>query len=326
MTISIIMPVYNVENYISKSIESLVNQSFKDFELILVNDETKDKSIDIALDILKNTDIDYKVINQINSGVSVARNNGIDHSSGDYIYFLDSDDYIEEGFLEKFNKKIKETNADIIYCDYRHVDEKGNILVESSTNVFEEISLGKQIAIKLLKDEFSIWVGSGIYKAEILKKNNIRFDSRRKYAEDIVFIAKALLYSEKVVGINEKLANYLRREGAVTKSVSEKHLDCYYSFKDLLGFVEENFYKEKEIIEILKHYKLPYAICHIFSMFSRNEKYTDKLLMYLNNDEIRESLNSYKIQSFNKKYLRYYLQCKLIRSFPKFTINLYKKL
>lgn len=326
MTISVIMPVYNVENYISKSIQSLVNQSFKDFELILVNDETKDKSIDIALDILKNTDVNYKIINQSNSGVSVARNNGIDNSSGEYIYFLDSDDYVEKEFLGKFYEKFKETNADIIYCDYSHVDEKGNILLESSTSVIENISSGKEMALKLLRDEFSIWVGSGIYKSEIIKKNNIRFDSNRKYAEDINFIAKTLLYSNKVIGINEKLAYYLRREGAVTKSVSEKHLDCYYSFKDLMEFVQEYFPSEKEVIDVITEYKIPYSICHIFSMFSRDKDYKDKLLEFLSNDEIKTSLNRYRMISFNKKYLRYYVQCKVIRIFPKSTINLYRKL
>lgn len=313
MTISVIMPVYNVEKYIYKSIKSLTNQSFKDFELILVNDETKDRSIDIALDILINSDINYKIINQPNSGVSVARNNGINNSSGEYIYFLDSDDYVEDDFFEKINKKLKETDADIIYCDYRHVDEDGKILIESSTNVIEQVTSGKEMALKLLKDEFSIWVGSGIYKSEIIKKNNLRFDNNRKYAEDITFISKALLYSDKIVGINEKLAYYLRREGAVTKSVSEKHLDCYYSFKDLLEFVEKNFNEEKEIIKTLKEYKIPYSICHIFSMFMRDENYKDKLLKFLSKDEIKTSLNEYKMLSFNKKYLRYYIQCKLIR-------------
>ena len=326
MTISVIMPVYNVEKYISKSIKSLINQSFKDFELILVNDETKDRSIDIALEILKDTDINYKIINQPNSGVSLARNNGINNSSGEYIYFLDSDDYIEYDFLEKFNKKFKETNADIIYCDYRRVDEAGNVLTESSTNVIEKITSGKEMTLRLLRDELSIAIGCGVYKSEIIKKNNLKFDNNRKYAEDIIFIAKALLCSEKVIGINEKLAYYLRREGSATKSVSEKHLDCYYSFKDLLEFVEKNFNEEKEIIKTLKEYKIPYSICHIFAIFSRDESYKEKLLKFLNKEDVKVGLSRYRMISFNKKYLRYYIQCKLIKLFPKSTIILYKKL
>lgn len=326
MIISVIMPVYNVEKYISKTINSLVNQTFKDFELILVNDETKDNSIDIALEILNGTNVKYKVINQINSGVSVARNKGIENSSGEYIYFLDSDDYINETFFEKFYEKIKSTDADIVYCDYSHVDEENNILVESSTKVISELKSGNEMALKLLKDEFSIWVGSAIYKAELIKNNNIRFDNRRKYAEDIVFITKALLYSKKVVGINEVLAYYLRREGAVTKSVSEKHLDCYYSFNDLLKFVRNEFDKEEEIIKVLEGYKIPYAICHIFATFSRDEKYKERLLSFLSDDEVKESLKKYKLLEFNKKYIRYYIQCNLIKIMPKCTISIYKRL
>lgn len=326
MTISIIMPVYNVEKYIAKSIKSLINQTYKDFELILINDETKDKSIEIALDLLKNTNIKYKVIDQKNSGVSAARNNGIENSIGDYIYFLDSDDYVSDTFLEKFYDKFKETNADIVYCDYKHIDENETILLDSSTDVSEKPSDGQDMALRFLKDEFSIWIGSGIYKAELIKNNNLKFDSNRRYAEDIVFISKALLYSKRIVGINEKLAYYLRREGAVTKSVSEKHLDCYYSFKDLLKFVEVNFENEKNIINVLKEYKIPYSICHVFSMFSRDEIYKERLIRFLNDKEVKKDIGNYKIQEFNKKYLRYYLQCKLIKAFPEATIKLFRKI
>ena len=104
---SIIIPVYNVEKYLKKCLESVYNQTYKNYEVIVVNDGTKDNS----MDIVKN--YPAKVINQKNQGLSVARNNGVEKASGEYILFLDSDDYIEKGLLKEINKSLN-NNPDIV--------------------------------------------------------------------------------------------------------------------------------------------------------------------------------------------------------------------
>ena len=115
--VSIITPVYNVEECIERCIDSVINQTYKDFELLLIDDGSKDKSIHIAKSLLEKTDINYKIITQNNSGVSAARNRGIEEASGEYITFLDSDDYVDSRFVELMYKKAETTKCDVVFCD-----------------------------------------------------------------------------------------------------------------------------------------------------------------------------------------------------------------
>ena len=120
--VSIITPVYNVEACIERNIKSIINQTCSDFELLLIDDGSQDRSIDIAKELLEKTELNYRIITQENAGVSAARNRGIKEASGEYITFLDSDDYFEDTFIEKMYNKAKETSCDVVFCDYSEVD------------------------------------------------------------------------------------------------------------------------------------------------------------------------------------------------------------
>lgn len=207
--VSIITPVYNVEECIERSIKSVMNQTCKDFELLLIDDGSKDKSIDIARGLLENSSINYKIITQKNSGVSAARNRGIKEASGEYITFLDSDDYIDHKFVERMYEKAEESKCEIVFCDYSEVDAKGNVLVQNRTNYLNEFISGKEAALMQLKDDITIGMRSAIYKSSIIQDNNLLFDTKRKYGEDMVFVVKALLYAKKVISVNEVLAFYV---------------------------------------------------------------------------------------------------------------------
>lgn len=322
VSISIITPVYNVEVCIDKSIRSIINQSSKNFELILIDDGSKDKSIDIAKELLEGSDVNYKIITQKNSGVSVARNRGIEEASGEYITFLDSDDYIDSKFVELMYKKAQETQCDIVFCDYSEVDTKGNTLVKSRAKYLNTFISGKEAALRQLNDEINIGMRNAIYKTSIIKENNVAFDTNRKYAEDMIFIVKALLYSHKIISVNEVLAFYVIWEASVSNSVSLKHLDCYYSYVDLLEYVKEDD-NLKEIKKFLKEYKIPYAIAHIFSVLSRNKAFHEDLFKFLQKEAVREYLRVYKIQKYNKKYIRYLIQCKGMLYFPNILLKVF---
>lgn len=149
--VSIITPVYNVEECIERSIKSVMNQTCKDFELLLIDDGSKDKSIDIARGLLENSSINYKIITQKNSGVSAARNRGIKEASGEYITFLDSDDYIDHKFVERMYEKAEESKCEIVFCDYSEVDAKGNVLVQNRTNYLNKFISGKEAALMQFK-------------------------------------------------------------------------------------------------------------------------------------------------------------------------------
>ena len=156
VSISIITPVYNVEVCIEKSIKSIISQTSRNFELILIDDGSKDKSIDIAKEILSGSDVNYKIITQKNSGVSVARNRGIEEASGEYITFLDSDDYIDSKFVELMYKKAQETQSDVVFCDYSEVDTKGNVLAANRAKCLNNFISGKEAAFKQLSGDIII--------------------------------------------------------------------------------------------------------------------------------------------------------------------------
>lgn len=332
--VSIVTPVYNVEKCIAKTINSIINQTFKDFELVLVDDGSPDKSIEIAENLLKDSTVNYKIITQKNSGVSSARNRGIDESSGEYIFFLDSDDYIDETFLEEISKKIDETSCDVVFSGYSEVNAEGKILVENRTPWIEESITGVEAAVKQLYDDIVIGMRNTAYRASIIKENNIKFDTKRKYGEDMVFVIKTLINSKKVSCVKKVLAYYVIWESAVTQNPSLKHLDCYYSFVDLLEYLnsldnmkdkkdEEGIQKLKSIVE---EHKIPYSVAHVFSMLSRDDKFHKELFEFLKDSEVKRNLKKYKLQRLNSYHIKYFIENKMIRFCPKLFLKMLNKL
>lgn len=323
--VSIITPVYNVEECIERCINSVINQTYKDFELLLIDDGSKDKSIDIAKNLLEKSEINYKIITQNNSGVSAARNKGIEEASGEYITFLDSDDYVDSRFVELMYKKAETAKCDVVFCDYSEVNEEGKVLVKNRTKCLDEFISGKEAALKQLTDDITIGMRSAIYKTSIIKDNNLFFDSKRKYGEDMIFIVKALLYADKVISVNEVLAYYVIWGNSVTQNVSLKHLDCYYSYVDLLEYVRENKNLEK-IERFLIEFKIPYSISHIFSVLGSDANFHKDLFDFLSKNDVRKYLNNYKIQKFDKNNIRYFVQCKGMIYCPKVLIKIFNKI
>lgn len=322
--VSIITPVYNVEACIERCIRSIMSQTCKDFEFLLIDDGSKDRSIDIAKSLLKDSDVNYRIITQKNSGVSTARNKGILEASGEYITFLDSDDYIDSKFVELMYDKAKATNCDIVFCDYSEVDANGNTLVRNRTKYLNDFISGKEAALRQLSDDITIGMRSAIYKTSVIKDNNLLFDSNRKYGEDMVLIVKALIHANKVISVNEVLAFYVIWENSVTQNVSLKHFDCYNSYVDLLEYVRARG-NLKEIEKFLIEYKIPYSIAHVFSVLSRDRNFHENLFEFLARDNVKRDLRKYKLQRLDKSNIRYFIQCKAMSYFPKVFSKLINK-
>lgn len=315
INVSIITPVYNVEKCIERSINSVINQTCKDFELLLIDDGSQDNSIEIAKKLLGNSDITYKIITQENSGVSVARNRGIQEASGEYMTFLDSDDYIDSKFIEIMYNKAHTTECDVVFCDYSEVDANENVLVKNRTKYIKDFISGEEAALMQLRDDITIGMRSAIYKTSMIKRNNLLFDENRKYGEDMIFVVTALLYANKVISVNEVLAFYVIWENSITQNVSLKHLDCYYSYVDLLEYVRHDG-KLKDIERFLVEFKIPYSISHVFSILSRDSNFQEDLFKFLNQKSVREALKNYRMQKIDKNNLRYLIQCKGMRFAP----------
>lgn len=216
IAISIIIPVYNVQDYIRKCIISVVNQTFKNFELIIVNDQTKDDSIKFIEEVLEKYDnIDYKIINRAeNGGLSAARNSGLEIAKGKYVCFLDSDDWWHPEMLEKLYTRGIENNADIVCSNYFEVFNKNEIEIVSCTNkiLFSSIDACKEaLLFRAIKP--SAW--SKIFKLELFKKNNIIFPEGR-YFEDVPTIIGLILAANRILVIHDYLYYYVKtRSGSI---------------------------------------------------------------------------------------------------------------
>lgn len=201
--ISIIIPVYNVENYLPKCIDSLLNQSYKDLEIILINDGSADNSGKIC-DEYANIDSRVKVVHQANSGVSVARNVGMREAKGEWITFIDSDDYVNNNF-STLCENLKNLDSDLIISPLNKINnENETIDINIDNNSFHNIIRNSKLNIS------SCW--SKFYKKEIALTT--QFLPSATIAEDKEFVIKVLINSKKITIIDKPFYEYVNRENS----------------------------------------------------------------------------------------------------------------
>lgn len=222
--ISIIVPVYNVEQYLSKCIKSIINQSYKNIEIVLVDDGSSDNSSVICDDYAKN-DSRIKVFHLKNGGVSKARNFGIDNSQGKYILFVDSDDWLDLYMVEIMYKELINHNADISICNY-YIDIKEEEIVHDKLNDILILD-NKELVIKTLFDEkrFGGYLWNKLISRNVISK--IRFNEDVRICEDLLFLYEIVMQKDIKICYNPeyKLYHYRKTElSAVNFNYSEKDL------------------------------------------------------------------------------------------------------
>ena len=255
--VSIIVPVYNVENYIERCLNSLVNQTFKDIEIITINDGSTDKSLELLNKYAKE-DIRISVIDLGDEGVSYCRNLGIEKANGKYIMFVDSDDWIDSNMLEVMYKKAEENKLDLVMCSYirefkDHSKEKIFNLPEEI--IYKEDKVKNELLRKLVgpvKEELSnpemldalgtVW--GKLYRADILKENKIKFVDLKEIgsAEDTLFNIFTFNYLKKLMFLNKPMYHYWRdNPKSVTSQYNSKLKEQRkVFFKYISDFIKEN--------------------------------------------------------------------------------------
>ena len=227
MKISIIVPVYNVEQYVGECIESILNQSFKNIELILINDGSKDNSGFIC-DQYAKKDNRIKVIHKKNEGVSIARNIGISNASGEYIAFVDSDDIVDEEIYTTMLKAMKKNESDLVMCRYKRIYNNGKnelALEPLREGLYNKEQIFNNLILDMIGNESSnisqpLIMGSTcrcLYKKEIIDKYEIEFPII-KIAEDMLFHLHYLMTCEKAYVAGEALYYYRYNELSATKN------------------------------------------------------------------------------------------------------------
>lgn len=253
--ISVVVPCYNIENYIEKTIKSVLNQTYSDYELLLVNDGSTDKTLKF-LKKYENLDKRINIIDKKNGGVSSARNSGIEKSKGEYIYFLDGDDTIEEDFFEKaINIFNLNREIDILSFGFDIVSEKNEQIKKYSfkkydKKVFDSEDFLNKYFLKKIRQNMC----SFIAKREIIIKNNIKFSEGIAYGEDQEFQIKTIFNSKKIYYDEKCYFHYLKRENsAVNEKIKLKRLDLIKIFIEIKKNLQEKS-NNKTLLTNLNNY------------------------------------------------------------------------
>lgn len=304
--VSVIIPVYNVEKYIDECIKSVVNQTYKNLQIILINDSSTDSSYDICKEY---AEIDGRIylINKDKGGAASAKNCGLRTAKGDYITFVDSDDFIQEDMIEYMVYEIEKTKADIIQCDF--------ISIYKDTKEFNQLDLKKytissQVFLKLFLTEWKnslFW--NKLFKKDIIK--NVYFKEGR-CIDDEFFTYKCVINSETVTISNKIVYNYRMRKSGVMKSeTSQKQI-----LRDRIDYLMERYNIIGDIYKELDKAFLEHMLMY-FLIISRDYYMDEYLITYIksniksikskvlvSNIDFRIKMQIVKLMIYNsKKYL-----------------------
>lgn len=234
--ISIIVPVYKVEKYLDKCIESIVNQSYRDLEILLVDDGSPD-NCPAMCDAWAQKDRRIKVIHKENGGVSSARNVGLGYAGGEYIGFVDSDDYTDLHMYEFLLANMTENHSDISVCSTFLVKENGDIQPDST--VTQQVLRQKE-AVETISYSMNNSLWNKLFRRKVLGES--RFDEGHTFGEDHLFLLKVLKNIEKISFVNVPLYYYVQRSNSTTNAgLSRRSFDQVYMKDALYAFVRENF-------------------------------------------------------------------------------------
>lgn len=310
--VSIIVPAYNVENYIASSIKSVLNQTYKNFELIIVIDGSKDNSEAIAREFEK-ADSRVKVYTKSNGGISDARNYGLNIATGDFIYFLDSDDWIEPSLLEENLKIIIQDNLDfIVFGFYQDKVDAQEKIIKQAQHIPEQAIWNNGDAINVTPYMLNLlgYVWNKIYRKAYLDKHEIKFVNNVSFLEDMIFNAKVYQYSQKIVFNQMPYVHYMQRPvTTLTKKFHKQSFDWIkLNHKALLNFINAwSFTNKQQVLANNLIGGLRYCVLNLFhfdNQFTFTEKvaYIDKML---NDPDLRQLLKFYKpITIQDKIYLK----------------------
>lgn len=282
--ISIIIPFYGVEKYISRCIHSIKCQSFSDYECILIDDESPDNSYEIARNIIENDDR-FKIVKQKNKGIGGARNTGLLYATGEYVCFLDSDDWWEENFLNVMISEIAKTKCDVVVCAYQEVTE----ILEKRyipNNLQCKIYDNYKASIAVMESP-TVW--NKLYKKTLWK--GISFPENIKIGEDLATLYKVVYKAKNIYYIDECLYNYFIRKDSLTRTYSESKVeDRLLIFELIKNDINKN-YKNINDIFIYKLYFQHIILPTYLDIISTNETISNKV----------EKLENFKLK-LDRKY------------------------
>lgn len=300
--ISVIVPVYNVENYLRKCLNSLVNQALENIEIIVVNDGSKDNSQQIIEEFQQNFPEKIRGFVKENGGLSDARNFGLDRVEGEFIGFVDSDDYVSETMFEEMYALARKNDAEMVICNLQKVDEHGNITQKLTQipNMPEKIDLEKHFSVF---SDLSYFACNKIFKKELFQEKRFKKDV---HFEDIQLIPQLLLECKILAQTQNFHYQYLERFDSITKTHTEKGLDILKAVEDVeFTFKKSNYSAKKTELRNFQILEGIYSYL-AYLAFVKDENTFKKM-----SSELRKFINGRKIsiveilryERFGKNYL-----------------------
>lgn len=279
--VSVIVPVYKTEAYLRKCIDSLLAQTLKEFEVILVDDGSPDKCGAIC-DEYANSDSRIKVVHKINEGVSMARQTGVERAVGQYIIHVDSDDWVERDMLESLFIRAKETNADMVICDYYiNYDHKQIYKCQKPSSMDNET---------IIKELITVFGGSccnKLVKKSSIENNNVRFSKGKKLGEDLLNNIDLLVHGIKVAYLNKAYYHYNKRTNG-------KSLTMTCTTEDIVSLMEALKSRLSESLYYQCYPSLCYMLCNLalFNYSYSPKEYRKKFGNYVSY-AFRDNLHSF---------------------------------
>ncbi len=303
--VSVIIPVYNVELYLKKCLDSIINQTLKDIEIIVVNDGSPDNSQKIIDEYKKK---DKRIVSLIkeNGGQGSARNLGLKKASGEYIAYIDSDDWLDSNMLERLYEKAVMKDSDIVICGYKNIYPTRTEDFLLDEKLMNDTIQGKN---SRLFNPIGTWCK--LYKRKFLLESDILFTTDKVWYEDLSYTVKLLVLTDKIEYANLPMYNYLIRENStMNNSKILKNLDLLIAFNDIIDFfvgksLYNKFYSELEFLAI--EHILIYGVtrvCRIVGDKNTKAEVIKQFKNYINNKFPNYKKNKYlKNLSRNRKII-----------------------
>lgn len=309
--LSVIIPCYNVQEYLSKCIDSVIDNELDDIEIILVNDGSKDDTLKIIKEYKKKCKDIIKIVDQENQGLSMARNAGIEVSTGEYITFLDSDDYVDSKMYSTMLDKAYESNFDLVVCGVKMLYSDHELNVNSG--VVKDCNSKEEV--KEVMYNFYPAACNKLYKREVI--GDLRF-KKGVWFEDVEFMYRLLPHVKSIGIVNEYYYYYLQREGSITYVYNSKLYDFLYNLDGVVEYYKENgFYEEyKEELEYT-------YVRYLYATFiKRIAKMKDKKEFKKGVNAVQKAVNENFPEYKKNKYLSYSKKGLYLKYFNKLIANI----
>ncbi len=268
--VSLIMPVYNVEKYIENTLNSIIQQTLKDIEVIIVDDGSSDQSISIVENFIKRYD-HFKFIKQENKGPSAARNIGLKEAKGEYIAFIDSDDYMYPTHLENLYNLAKKTHSDIACCNYTKYFPNTHFSFCIPFTFHTHVVKTEKCLKRLILDiTFHHYVWNKIFKRTLFTQNNIEFPDM--YFEDIATLPRLFYYANQIVLYPKILYDYTQRKGSILRTMDVSKINDYTKS---LGIISNFIHKKDDYNKyrrVLKIFGFRVSLVNVYSIYSMHLK------------------------------------------------------